>query len=66
MSGWYIYIIATGIGFMTVAGLVLQIKANRQFGLLKSWLIPFEEVLYCFRNWSSASLVAKFFYSASS
>lgn len=54
-------IILFGVGAMLafVAGLVLEVLAIKKYGLFKSFILPFEEILVCFSDWKSAKPAAK-------
>lgn len=48
-----------GASIVFVSGALLQMKAVREFGVMRSLLIPFEELIVCLRNWPSAKFAAK-------
>ena len=50
---------AAGTTLVFISSLVLQLKALSEFGIIRSWIVPFEEIVLCFKNWKSARFAAK-------
>lgn len=59
MQNVYIYIMGIGASIVFISGAWLQMKAFREFGVMRSLLIPFEELFVCLTNWPSAKFAAK-------